>query len=61
MREVNVIVDSCDIDNDGHCVGPLISCLDCRTTELSRYSANWNRGTMELVSGCCLEKIAEVR
>lgn len=63
MKEVIVlpkpIIDDYDLDWDGNLRGPVLGCLACRSTSLTRFSGRATNGRRFHVLDCdeCLEEI----
>ena len=57
-KYANLIIDGVDIDDQGHCRGPEMSCLNCHATTDTRctYTRNWESA---LACDECMEIVAE--
>ena len=58
MKYANLVIDGHDIDINGHCHGPEMSCLACGATTSTRctYTRNWEDA---LACDDCMEIVAE--
>ena len=57
-KYANLIIDGCDVSDNGHCYGPEMSCLNCGATTSTRctYTLTWEDA---LACDDCMEILAE--